>query len=209
MWQTQTAHQSNKNYECDDYNFEFENDYIFEYATAVHEKTTIELDDALEESCMTVYVKTINGKTISIKCDKKQKAATFSDEVERRSSIPRGMTYLVHQGKVMNEKKEENNIGAETTIEMSLRLLGGMDESDMKDTSETEEEREKKKTGSKRVKANRRERAKNQYSCKEKLIDAIRKSEEKMESLLKEKPTRRWTNFCRQSRIQSEHSSMG
>ena len=47
------------------------------------------------------------------------------------------MTYLVHQGKVMNEKKtiEENNIGAETTIEMSLRLLGGMDASDMKDTS--------------------------------------------------------------------------
>ena len=41
----------------------------------------------------------------------------------------------------MNEKKtiEENNIGAETTIEMSLRLLGGMDESDTKNTSETEE----------------------------------------------------------------------
>ena len=47
----------------------------------------------------------------------------------------------------MHEKKtiEENNIGAETTIEMSLRLLGGMDESDMKDSSETEEEREKKR----------------------------------------------------------------
>ena len=87
---------------------------------------------------MTVYVKTINGKTISMKCDRKQKAATISDEVERRSSIPRGMTYLVHQGKVMNEKKtkRENNIGAETTIEMSLRLLGGTDESDTKDTSE-------------------------------------------------------------------------
>ena len=93
---------------------------------------------------MTVYVKTINGKTSSTKCDKKLEAATISEEVERRSSIPRGMTYLVHQGKVMHEKKtkEENNIGAETMIEMSLRLLGGMDESDMKDTSETEEERE-------------------------------------------------------------------
>ena len=55
------------------------------------------------------------------------------------------MTYLVHQGKVMNEKKtiEENNIGAETTIETSL--LGGMDESDMKDSTETEEENEKKR----------------------------------------------------------------
>ena len=69
------------------------------------------------------------------KTRQKQNSATVSDEVERRSSIPRGMTYLVHQGKVMNEKKtiEENNIGAETRIEMSLRLLGGMDASDMKD----------------------------------------------------------------------------
>ena len=66
---------------------------------------------------------------------------------------------LVHQRKVMNEKKtmEENNVGAETTIEMSLRLLGGMDEIDMKDPSETEEEREKRENWKKRVKANRRE----------------------------------------------------
>ena len=68
--------------------------------------------------------------------------ATNSDEVERRSSIPRGLTdiYLVHQGKVRREKKtiEENNTGAETTIEMPLRLLGGMDESNTKDSSETE-----------------------------------------------------------------------
>ena len=137
MWPTQAAHQSNKNYECGDSIFEFENGYIFVFAT--------EVSDALEENFMTVYVKTITGKTISIKCDKNQKAAAMSDDVERRSSIPRGMTYLVHQGKVRNEKEtiRENNIGAETTIEMSLRLLGRMDESDMKDTSETEEEREK------------------------------------------------------------------
>ena len=122
MWQTQAAHQSNKNYVCDDYIFESENSYIFVFATAVNEKTTIELDDVLEENYMTAYVKTINGKTVSTKCDRKQKAPTISDEVERRSSIPRGMTYLLHQGKVMTEKKttEENNIGAEVTIEMSM-----------------------------------------------------------------------------------------
>ena len=59
----------------------------------------------------------------------------------------------------MYEKKtmEENNVGAETTIEMSMRLLGGMDESDMKDSSETKEEREKKENRKKHVKANRRE----------------------------------------------------
>ena len=101
----------------------------------------------LEENYMTVYVKTINGTTISMKCNTKQKAATFLDEVERKSSIPRGMTDLAHQGKVMNEKKtiEENNIGAETTMEMSLRLLGGMEKRELMDTLESEEDREKKR----------------------------------------------------------------
>ena len=45
-----------------------------------------------------------------------------------RTAIPRDNTYLTHQGKVLNDKKtiEESNIEAETTIEMSPRLLGGM-----------------------------------------------------------------------------------
>ena len=66
----------------------------------------------LEEIYMMIYVKMINGKTISIKCEGKLTAAIISDEVERRSLIPRDLTYLVHQGKVMIEKKtmEENNI---------------------------------------------------------------------------------------------------
>ena len=47
----------------------------------------------------------------------------------------------------MKKKKttEENNIGTETTIEMSLRLLGGMEKSELMDTLESEEDREKKK----------------------------------------------------------------
>ena len=87
-----------------------------------------------------------------------------------RTAIPRGIAYLTHQGKMLKNKNtmEENNIEAESMIQMSLRLLGGMDESDMKDSSETEEEREKKESWKMRVKANRRERAKNQYSYKEK-----------------------------------------
>ena len=32
VWQNQAAHESNKNYECDDYTFEFENDCIFVFA---------------------------------------------------------------------------------------------------------------------------------------------------------------------------------
>ena len=47
------------------------------FATGVSEKTIIGLDDALEERYMTVYVKTINANTISIKCDKKQKQLQY------------------------------------------------------------------------------------------------------------------------------------
>ena len=125
-WQLRTAHQSNKNFECGDFTTEFENDYVFEFATEVNEENTNENDDLLEETYMTIYVKMINGKTISIKCEGKQTAAVISDEVERRSLIPRDMTYLVHKGKVMIDKKtrEANNIEAEATLDMSLRLLG-------------------------------------------------------------------------------------
>ena len=47
----------------------------------------------------------------------------------------------------MSEKKtmKENGIEAEATIEMSLRLLGGMEKNEQMDTHETEEEREKKR----------------------------------------------------------------
>ena len=146
-WQLRTAHQSNKNFECGDFTVEFENDYTFEFATEVNEETTNENDDQLEEIYMMIYVKMINGKTISIKCEGKQTAGIISDEVERRSLIPRDLTYLVHKGKVMIEKKtmEENNIEAEATLEMFLRLLGGMEKNEQMDTHETEEDREKKR----------------------------------------------------------------
>ena len=99
---------------------------------------------------MTVHVKTINGKTISMKCNRKQKSAVISDEVERKSSIPRGVTFLVHQRKVKDAKKTmENNFGAENTIEMSLLLVGGMEKSDIMDRliGKKKEREKKKKTG--------------------------------------------------------------
>ena len=91
---------------------------------------------------MTVYVKTISGKTINVKCDKKQRAATMAETVKRRAAIPRDMMYLVNQGKVLNEKKtiEENNIGNYITVVMSLRLLGGMEKNEQMNTQETEKD---------------------------------------------------------------------
>ena len=120
------AHQSNENFICGNYTIELVNEYIFEFATEVNGETTKENDDVLEENYMMIYVKMINGKTISIKCEGKQIAATILEKVERKSSILRGMTYLVHQGKVMKEKKtiEENNIGTATTIENVSETVG-------------------------------------------------------------------------------------
>ena len=63
------------------------------------EYNTEETDDMLEENYMTVYVKMIYEKTISIKCDRNMTAAVTSDEVDRRSLISRDMIRLVHKGK--------------------------------------------------------------------------------------------------------------
>ena len=59
-WQLRTAHQFNKNFECGDFITEFENDYIFGFATEVNEENTNENDDLLEETYMMIYVKMIN-----------------------------------------------------------------------------------------------------------------------------------------------------
>ena len=137
--------------------------YIFAPTTETSGMTTTDLEhqDELEENSMTVYVKTISGKTISIKCDKKQK-------VDMKTSIPQGITHLVHQGKVLNDKKtmEENNIGAEATIEMSLRLQ----ESEMIDSLESEDEREKKR----KLKGKSTRRIDDAMFLRREIIDAIK-----------------------------------
>ena len=111
-----------------------------------------------ENDDTTVYVKMINGKTISIRYRRNMTAAVISDEFERRSLIPRDMTRLVHKGKMLSEKKmmKENNIEAKATIEMSLRLLGGMEVNEQMDTHETEEDREKRESWRKEKKGKRR-----------------------------------------------------
>ena len=77
---------------------------------------------------MRVYVRTNSGKTISIKCDRRQNATRKMEIGERKTLIPKDQLYLVNQGKVLKDKKtiEESNIEAGATIEMSLRIIGWM-----------------------------------------------------------------------------------
>ena len=107
-----------------------------------------ERDNTPEEIHEAIYVKTINVKTISTRYCKNMTAAVILVEVERRTLVPRDMIRLVHKGKMISEKTsmKENNIEAKETIEMSLRLLGGMEVNEQMNTHETEEDREKKES---------------------------------------------------------------
>ena len=87
------------------------------------------IKNRVEKPDMTVYVKTISGKTVSVKCDRRQKAKRIMEMVERKTSIPKDQLYLLNQGTVLNDKKaiEESIIEAGATIEMFFRILGGME----------------------------------------------------------------------------------
>ena len=179
-WQSQTAHQSIKFFEFDHYIFTFSNEF--------EGKIIVEPEGENEKNMITIFVGMSSGKTISIKCDKKRKAMSILDEVERRSSLPRSMTYLVHHGKVLNEKRtlEENNIGTEITIDMCLRLLGGMEKSELMDTLESEEDREKKRKLEDACEGKLTRPSEDAMFFRQEIIDALKTSDEKNGKLIKE-----------------------
>ena len=72
----------------------------------------------------TVYVRMKSGKTISIKCDKRQFVTRVKDEIERKTKIPAALQHFSNQGKKLSEKKtiQENNIMNEANLEMTVGL---------------------------------------------------------------------------------------
>ena len=140
-------------------------------------------DDVLEENNSKIYVKTINKKTISICYYDSMKAAVILDEVERRTAIPRYMTRLTHKGKDINEKKsmKDNNIDTNETIEMSMRLLGGMEVNEQMDTHETEEDREKKRKLDEGKEGKATKPSEDIAHLRKDIMEALKKTDEKME----------------------------
>ena len=138
-------------------------------------------DDVFEENNLTVYVKTINRKTISISYYDNMKADVMLEEVERRTTIPRDMTRLIHKGKAINGKKsmKDNNIKANETIEMSLRLLGGMEVNEQMDTHETEEDREKKRKLDEGKEGKATKPSDDMAHLRKDIMEALKKSDEK------------------------------
>ena len=132
QWQALTAHQFKK-----EVGYEFQ-EYIFTLAT--EEKCKILEKNRVEKPDMTVCVKTIRGKTTSVKCERRQNTTRIMEIVERKTSIPRGQLFVATQGKVLKDKKtiEESSIEAGATIEMSLRTMGGVEKEELMETSETD-----------------------------------------------------------------------
>ena len=69
VWQALTAHQSIK---LDNYNFAITTEDSGKITANLEHEDDLVHEDELEENCMTVYVRTINGKTIRIKCHREQ-----------------------------------------------------------------------------------------------------------------------------------------
>ena len=164
------------------------------------EDTDEERDNTPEEIYETIYVKTINGKTISTRYYKNMTAAVILEEVERRTLVPRDMIRLVHKGKTISGKKsmKENNIEAKETIEMSLRLLGGMDVNEKMDTHETEEEREKKRKLDEGKEGKMTKPDEDMAHLKSDIMEALRKSDEKLECYSK-RTEERMNDFSRKA----------
>ena len=77
---------------------------------------------------------------------------------------------------------EENDIEAETTIEMSLRLLGGTEENDMKNSFKSEEERENQRKMEETRKSKSTRLSDEALFAQREIIDSITRSDEKMET---------------------------
>ena len=131
-------------------------------------------------------MRTISENTISIKSDRRQHATRFMEIVDRKTLIPRDKLYLVNQGKVLNHTKtiEESNIEARATIEMSQRIMGGMKKEELMETSETEEDLKKRKLEELSESKPSRLSEDAEYLRWE-IINAIKRSDENMESLSK------------------------
>ena len=104
---------------------------------------------------------------------------------------------------MLNEKTtiEDNNIGTETTIDMSVRLLGAADKSESMDTLESEEDGDKKRKLAELSEGKLMRPSEDAFFFEKKKSTHSRNQ--------RKTTTKRWKSFYNKSRIQSEHSYTG
>ena len=150
-WKLQTVHQSPKEYGFKDYIFALAMKYRFIPDNEENGKISDEgISRRIPLSTSTwqcTWARSTERQSVSNATDiqKQSKYSKIWETVERKTFIPRDVMYFANQWKMLNDKQtiEENNIEAETTIEMSLRVLGGMEKVGLMNTTEIEGEREK------------------------------------------------------------------
>ena len=95
---TQTQAHQPKSYELYDYLFK----NIIEENCVICNEGMNDVNEKL--SYMTVYMRTISGKTISFRCDRRQSITGIKDEMERKTKIPKALQHLSNQGKTQREE---------------------------------------------------------------------------------------------------------
>ena len=110
-----------------------------------------ELNDGMNKDLIdgkykkTVNVKTLNGKTISIKYDPLDTVDSAKQQLERKTSIPKEQQHLVSRGRVLKDKMkiEDCNMKEGETIELIAALLGGTKREESRSISRIEERESK------------------------------------------------------------------
>ena len=125
-------------------------------------KLNVGMDEKLEESKYndltdgryekTIYVKTWEGKTITVEISLEQTMEIAKRQIEAKTRIPKDHQHLVHKGKVLmdNTTLKEYGLSGGETVEMTALLLGGMKHKSLSPTP-MDADREKKEKNPNRI----------------------------------------------------------
>jgi ubiquitin C len=78
---------------------------------------------------MQVFVKTLDGRTITLEVDGSDIIDTVKTKIEHKQGFPHGPLHLVFAGKELSASRTvaDYNIQNESTIHMVFRCFGGRD----------------------------------------------------------------------------------
>ena len=86
-----------------------------------------------EHSCMQIFVKDVNGKTLTLDVDKKDTIISIKNKIKDKIDIPTQEQKITYGGKHLDDDKtlEYYDITEEATIQMSMSLKGGVTEQEV------------------------------------------------------------------------------